>query len=659
MAKDENVKIHLSTTSDPKGVEDVEVALERLDAEATAAEKTAKELRQELDKLDGSHKELGKSLRHEVKRLDEVAKSARKTQAAYRDHGATVGKVVSQKHKLNKANSKLGLGFLEVSRAVEDAQYGLRGVLNNIPQIITLFGGTAGLAAVVSLAAVAFAQLSGRMEYSKKKTDDLAERVQAFADGELENLKTALDDHEAIYGFAQAQDDAQRSTSKLTGELKDQLQVLKGIRKINLEVAESEANVELAQIEASEGSEVEKIQQRGVVQARLAALRNEDELETMREQRALYDQLIKARAAEIRSIEEKVKRTQEEFVTSSQIRKVEADIAQSQKRAGEFVKKVVSEIDGRNMPKGLLTIAAIDGDNRGGREHKEARQRMKEFAVELVTYVEKLDEALSTGDGAAARSSLLQIASLGERNEAQRSKTSTDRSYADRNLSVISENAAQALMHLTEVTDMGRSAEQLRDVQEVQKEFLKSAPSEMQELGSSIKEAADKLVSLELSISRQSEINANNAKAANIKQQADMGRAEKVLQDRQNAKAEKEQKRQEREKQRAEKLELSELNDKLENSGYGIGQEAERIAQLIEKQGSRVLADAYSQLEKAFADGKLNRAEQHQLAPLIDKLAQSQRVQSSATLNALNKAIAQYQEQARKIATLESQLKNR
>lgn len=51
--------------------------------------------------------------------------------------------------------SNLGRGFLEASRAIEDMQYGLRGVLNNIPQAVLQFGGPAGLAAGISVAAVA------------------------------------------------------------------------------------------------------------------------------------------------------------------------------------------------------------------------------------------------------------------------------------------------------------------------------------------------------------------------------------------------------------------------------------------------------------------------------------------------------------------------
>jgi len=56
-----------------------------------------------------------------------------------------------------------GMGILEVSRAIEDAQYGIRGVLNNIPGIIQSFGGSMGLAGVVSIAAVGVTVLGKRL----------------------------------------------------------------------------------------------------------------------------------------------------------------------------------------------------------------------------------------------------------------------------------------------------------------------------------------------------------------------------------------------------------------------------------------------------------------------------------------------------------------
>ncbi|AGA28377.1 hypothetical protein [Singulisphaera acidiphila] len=57
--------------------------------------------------------------------------------------------------KTTTSSKNIQLGFLELSRAFEDAQYGLKGVINNIPSIIQMFDGSAGLAAGVSAVAVA------------------------------------------------------------------------------------------------------------------------------------------------------------------------------------------------------------------------------------------------------------------------------------------------------------------------------------------------------------------------------------------------------------------------------------------------------------------------------------------------------------------------
>lgn len=53
----------------------------------------------------------------------------------------------------------LGMAALETSRAVEDLQYGLAGVVNNIPGLVMALGGGAGLTAAISLAAVGVNQL--------------------------------------------------------------------------------------------------------------------------------------------------------------------------------------------------------------------------------------------------------------------------------------------------------------------------------------------------------------------------------------------------------------------------------------------------------------------------------------------------------------------
>lgn len=67
---------------------------------------------------------------------------------------ATQREMRRQMYQTKKATDRGAMGFLALTQAVEDAQYGMQGVINNIPQMVMGFGGTTGLAGTLSLAAV-------------------------------------------------------------------------------------------------------------------------------------------------------------------------------------------------------------------------------------------------------------------------------------------------------------------------------------------------------------------------------------------------------------------------------------------------------------------------------------------------------------------------
>lgn len=100
-----------------------------------------------------------------------------------------------------------GMAVLEFSRAFEDAQYGVRGVLNNLPGLIAMLGGGAGLAGVISLAAVAGTQLweiFADSEGAKEGVDAIAEaadklekRLKALRDRRQEIAKIPTIDRTA------------------------------------------------------------------------------------------------------------------------------------------------------------------------------------------------------------------------------------------------------------------------------------------------------------------------------------------------------------------------------------------------------------------------------------------------------------------------------
>jgi hypothetical protein len=112
----------------------------------------------------------------EMKRVEKASDSLKKKFAGIGHTGPTTSA------KGGKGGYRApGMGILELSRGIEDAQYGLRGVLNNIPGTIMAFGGGAGLAGVVSLAAVGVAVLGKRLYDLATNAKENKVRMEALA----------------------------------------------------------------------------------------------------------------------------------------------------------------------------------------------------------------------------------------------------------------------------------------------------------------------------------------------------------------------------------------------------------------------------------------------------------------------------------------------
>lgn len=72
---------------------------------------------------------------------------------------ATAKKAGGALPQVEKASGAAASKMLILGQFVDDAQYGLRGVVNNMPQVVQAFGGTMGLAGAVGIAAVGVSQL--------------------------------------------------------------------------------------------------------------------------------------------------------------------------------------------------------------------------------------------------------------------------------------------------------------------------------------------------------------------------------------------------------------------------------------------------------------------------------------------------------------------
>lgn len=114
----------------------------------------------------------------------------RQAQTAIEQVGRSADRADGSMRAMGAGGRNAGLAVLELSRAVEDAQYGLRGIQNNIPGLIMNLGGSAGVAGAVSLVVVLLGQLVQRLGAAKAAIEDTTE---SLADARLQTLERAIE----------------------------------------------------------------------------------------------------------------------------------------------------------------------------------------------------------------------------------------------------------------------------------------------------------------------------------------------------------------------------------------------------------------------------------------------------------------------------------
>jgi hypothetical protein len=179
--------------------------LEKVAVAATSVEKAVKQQAAATAELEHETYDLADA--YEVLGVEStsVFTSAQQQSAAFRAEAAAMGtvevaaakasksvrKLADDKDKATKASGNLGRGLLEASRGLEDLQYGFAGVVNNIPVMVERFGGSAGLAAAISLVAIginiaiprvkalweAFEEMSGKIKEPTSAIETLTKRI--------------------------------------------------------------------------------------------------------------------------------------------------------------------------------------------------------------------------------------------------------------------------------------------------------------------------------------------------------------------------------------------------------------------------------------------------------------------------------------------------
>lgn len=139
----------------------------------------------------------------------------------------------------------MGQGALQAAYFFDDLQYGIRGIMNNIPGLVMGFGGGAGLAGAISLAVLAGAKLYDWMEKTEDKSGDLAKKMKDHSKEIAEASRQAIRaSYQALQEFNQ-----QERTKTVNEEYQN---YVKGItREFEYQTEELEKQIRLRQKEAA------------------------------------------------------------------------------------------------------------------------------------------------------------------------------------------------------------------------------------------------------------------------------------------------------------------------------------------------------------------------------------------------------------------------
>jgi hypothetical protein len=175
------------------------------------------------------------------------------------DTVTTTGAVQAKK-ELGKASSNSAMGILALSNAFQDAQYGMAGMINNIPMMVSGLGLGMGVAGAVQAAAVGIQILSKNVDLFGEKAKqaardaaDLASEAMADADAAYkvaEATKAATESQERHNEAMQAAEERYKEQIRLSEELIKQKQAEKDAE---IALADAQAGFEIAQIQLAEG----------------------------------------------------------------------------------------------------------------------------------------------------------------------------------------------------------------------------------------------------------------------------------------------------------------------------------------------------------------------------------------------------------------------
>jgi hypothetical protein len=306
------------------------------------------------------------------------------------------------------AKRNFGQAALEASRAVEDLQYGISGVINNIPSLVMGLGMSAGVAGALSLVAVAANQVIKNMDGFGPSTEKAAKEAKehitrlrdeiAGLDRDLRALQVGAE-RAAMEAQAErvrvAAEAAQAALAPLGGlerfeRLKDNDKLVGGIKRT---VDEARKAVELLDLEMSKLAAMRRIQLEKAAKKQLDLLEEEERKDKKRREKEREKLQKKARAKAEKEAEQLARLRYEMYLAELEAEdKALAEVSKARKRDEkkrhrDEVRALAKEFRERDREEARLRRERLREERRVQREIMRGEKELAEYRIKLMEQV--------------------------------------------------------------------------------------------------------------------------------------------------------------------------------------------------------------------------------------------------------------------------------
>ncbi|MGJ8674069.1 hypothetical protein [Rubritalea sp.] len=344
-----------------------------------------------------------------------------------------------------KSQRNMGLATLEASRAFEDLQYGIGGVLNNIPGLIQMLGGTAGLAGIISVVAVGASLLFKHLDEGRDKVKALEVSLDKLVDESFKDFQAAIKDEESHKRFQGLLEKDELALDGLISKLRLAATEREELRKLELEISVQDIDNDIARIDAGDGGELEKERAKAPLLKEKAILQGESVLETYRAEQAVLEQTRELIKNDITRNKAIISTIGSERVTEEDVRKAEKEL-DDVKRDRKSTEADFNDPDLLDESAGAFTgldiIKKIFSDEALAKDD-ETRLRSGKTKDEFQTLLKSFEIALEKGGADDQISSLVDLSKRGQEVSNLRGDSSVRLSNLEKKFIAIGEVAGQ------------------------------------------------------------------------------------------------------------------------------------------------------------------------------------------------------------------------